>query len=496
MSPPSRLLLLLLLHGGSAAAAAAAAPPPLALFRNVNAAFSLDMGPRGQGAGRSSDFVKFVAAGVASLEACAAAAAAWRNASAPPSAARCLSATWFRSPSNASFADQCYCLPGPKWFPAPSTGADSARLLWPCESAEDCSFNGECGADGACACDAAWGGPRCAELQLLPVDAARPGLRLVDAAGSNVSTWGAPMLRDEATGTWHAWPSELEDGCGINSWRTNSHVVHATAPAPGGPWTRREEVRAAFAHEPDVARGPKGELVMVFAGFPLPNSSEDRCLACADGTTLSQPLKGGCGPQRMHVMPTLISVARDFASSWSAPVEIARLSNGVDTNAAIVVLPNGSSVALMRGCEVWTAAAYNDNTTWRPAGRGLPDSSVEDPDVWVDRRGAFHALVHAMDVGSTNSPFPGGHAFSRDGLEWVYTGFAFGSNASYSDGSWQVFSRRERPHIVLAADGVTPIALSSGVQYAAPEAARCDINGTATTCDCVFSLVQPIATAG
>lgn len=116
--------------------------------------------------------------------------------------------------------------------------------------------------------------------------------------------------------------------------------------------------------------------------------------------------------------------------------------------------------------------------------------------VYLDKRGVFHALMHSMDVGSVNSPFCGGHAYSADGLLWVYTGTAFGNNVSYDDGTSQVFSRRERPHLLFAADGATPIALSSGVQFAAPPGVACDINGTGVTCDCVFSLVQPVATPG
>ena len=221
---------------------------------------------------------------------------------------------------------ECWCYTLPKWIPLSDTQADSARLLWPCESAFDCSFNGECEpATGSCKCDAAWGGPRCGELNLLPVDPAHPGLRFVDEAGRNVSTWGAPMLRDDATGVWHAWASEMEQGCGINSWRTNSHIVHATAPAPGGPWARKEEVFSAFAHEPDVVLGPDGELVMLFSYFAFSNAS-DGCAECADGCTLSQPQKGGCGPDSSHSFRQMMAISPGFDQPFGEPVEIKSLS--------------------------------------------------------------------------------------------------------------------------------------------------------------------------
>lgn len=361
----------------------------------------------------------------------------------------------------------------------------------------DCSYNGACGASsGTCTCDAAWGGPRCAELQLLPVDPERPGLRLTDAAGRNVSTWGAPMLRDAATNTWHAWASEMEEGCGINSWTTNSHVVHATAAAPGGPWTRREEVFAAFAHEPDVVLGPKGELVMAFSYFEEPNSTGFRCTQCADGVTLSQEYKNGCGGNRMHGFCQIVAVAPGFDQPFGSAFDVTALSVSWDWNTALLILPNGSAVAVLRALFPWLAEIYADNSTWHPVGAcegcaqgpAMPDSNVEDPYIYRDKRGVYHTIMHSMDAGL---PFCGGHAFSVDGWTWVYTGAAYGNNVSYADGSWQYFTRRERPHLLFADDGFTPIALSNGVQYAVN--ATCDINGQPTLCDPIFTLVQGIA---
>ena len=46
----------------------------------------------------------------------------------------------------------------------------------------------------------------------------------------------------------------------------------------------------------------------------------------------------------------------------------------------------------------------------------------------------------------------------------------------------------------VAADGVTPIALSNGVQYAAPPGVNCTIAGSPAPCDPIFTLVQPVRT--
>ena len=69
------------------------------------------------------------------------------------------------------------------------------------------------------------------------------------------------------------WASEMLAHCGIDSWTTNSHVVHAqcdlTAAGVDGDvskcaFQKTGEVWPAFAHEPNVARAPTGEWVMYF----------------------------------------------------------------------------------------------------------------------------------------------------------------------------------------------------------------------------------------
>ena len=50
-------------------------------------------------------------------------------------------------------------------------------------------------------------------------------------------------MLDNATGLFHMWSAEMLDHCGINSWTTNSHVIHAVAKSEGGPFNRTNEVR-------------------------------------------------------------------------------------------------------------------------------------------------------------------------------------------------------------------------------------------------------------
>ena len=453
-------------------------------YPRINAAYNLDTGPRSTGPRTSTPY--YAALGLASsLDACAAAASSWRNGS-----AQCLTAVWLRSPPNLTFAGSCWCMPLPKWIPVQDAGVDSARLIVPCASDFDCSFNGACSADGTCACDAGWRGFRCGELALGAVDRAAPGLREVNTStGANVSTWGAPMLLDGASGSWHAWASEMVDGCGLNSWRTNSQVVHFEAADPGGPWARREVVQPVFAHEPNVVRGPAGEWVMVWSAFALPNAS-DRCSNCSAGTTAPGYPKGGCGPHSNHGFKQMMAVAPGPAGPWDS-FEIPQLSVSWDWNFAIAIRGDGSAVGLIRAGMVWRAppGMWANASAWEPVG-GVPegpqlpdDSNVEDPMVWIDAKGRLHAVFHNMEPNTGEVAYCGVHAFSESGEAWTSGGWAFGANVNFTDGSSFTFSRRERPHLLFNGDGSLR-ALSNGVQY-----------GGGGQGDGIFTLVQPILAA-
>ena len=119
-----------------------------------------------------------------------------------------------------------------------------------------------------------------------------------------------------------------------------------------------------------------------------------------------------------------------------------------------------------------------------PASDNPPDGGrVEDPsEPWIDDNGHWHALFHAESASGQPWSRSGGHAFSQDGgASWTYTGTAYTTNVSFTDGSAVAFGRRERPHLVFAdpARAGLPTHLSTGVQHG---------DGDAT-----YTLVQPIA---
>ena len=352
-----------------------------------------------------------------------------------------------------------------------------------------------------CACDFAWYTDPdslygCSKLNLLnPVRGT--GLHSVDD-GSNTSSWGGSALLDEESGLYHMFASQMVNHCGINSWTTNSHVVHATSSAASGVYTRVAanggEVFPVFSHEPNAVRDPTtGEWALFFTL----KSPDDRPLChCTDGSSPN------CGNENEG--PTVVSWASSPHGPWSAPLLLKDMGGTQsDTNLAPVILKNGSLVGVWRtwgagncpdvhgSCPLLvTAANWKNASSYvfheEPLFPSLGTVGAEDPALYFDARGNIHALFHNMDP-CPNYPCPevaGGHAVSSDGIHWNYTGVAYNASGYYTDGTPFSFSRRERPHPVMGADGVTVVALTTGVVYD---------DATTQYGDACFTFVQPVA---
>lgn len=96
---------------------------------------------------------------------------------------------------------------------------------------------------------------------------------------------------------------------------------------------------------------------------------------------------------------------------------------------------------------------------------------TEDPFVWRDKRGHWHALAHWMidivEKNGTKYPRVGAHMFSRtlEGKWQFKVQEAFSSKVAFTDGSTETFGRRERPKLFFSEDGeLSPLYLVTGVQ--------------------------------
>ena len=234
------------------------------------------------------------------------------------------------------------------------------------------------------------------------------------------------------------------------------------------------------------------------------------CSNCSNGFTPPQgspgcPFQRGTPADMGHQMEQMVAISQSPAGPWKR-FEVKGLTMGWDWNTAITINDDGSAVGLIRGGMVWYASNYADNSTWHPvgnpAGQFSPQSpqwdtpgGVEDPYIWRDGRGVYHALAHAF------TPFYGAHGYVRPEdvptnwsdpstpMKWTISGGAYSNNVSFTDGSSYAFSRRERPHLVWAAgqQGKVPVALTNGVEYGA--------HANTANQDATFTLSQPIKQA-
>ena len=291
------------------------------------------------------------------------------------------------------------------------------------------------------------------------------------------------IINDTIVGVYHMYAAEMTRHCGINSWTRNSQLIHATSDNPTGTYKRHDVIRTPFAHEPDVAMGPNGEFVLFWSEFhyktPLCN--------CTDGSTL---------PSCHAMLPAAqfynyMSYSMDPNGPWSDPVPVvAPEPRRGDTNFAPVILKDGSLVGFSRRWlqdgsrnHLVTASNWNDPSTYVESQEEiwphLPGPGTEDPFLYLDGNGRFHAIFHNM-YPEDNQENCGGHAYSMDGKNWVYGGKAFDNHVVFTDGGAFTFSRRERPHFVFAQDGVTPLALTNGAQYGGKYG------------DATYTLLQPV----
>jgi hypothetical protein len=90
----------------------------------------------------------------------------------------------------------------------------------------------------------------------------------------------------------------------------------------------------------------------------------------------------------------------------------------------------------------YTVVAADTYPNWRGSACG-----VEDPFLWVDKRGHWHALYHVINGHNG----PGGHAYSLDGLTWSNVSKAYGTARPLATGAVVHYSA-ERPKLLFGPD--------------------------------------------
>eukprot|EP00756_Hemistasia_phaeocysticola_P066394 Hpha_TRINITY_DN9205_c0_g2::TRINITY_DN9205_c0_g2_i1::g.28860::m.28860 len=381
-----------------------------------------------------------------------------------------------------------------------------------CDGELGCSLNGKC-VDGRCVCEPAWEGEKCETFARLPADPATGYQSPHDpGAEANVSSWGGSVLKGE-DGKFHMYAAEMVKGCGIEFWEPNSRVIHAVSDTPEGPYRRVSVVANPFAHEPTAMRGPKGEWVVLMTMRHPSKWGPVDCDTPSPPPPPPPPPPIPCyPPPERH---TYMTWSWNPDGPWTEPILVLKANHSIwgncsvliDTNLAGTILPNGTMVGIWRKCSnlvgvkqcedycctfphLLVASNWSDPSTYIPRQDPmfpqLHPYGSEDPYVWRDSRGRFHAVLHD-EQGDTRSSSIGRHAYSLDGTKWYYGQTdAYNGTSDLTDGSVIQFVRRERPHVIVE-NGV-PTYLINGVQ---------ELNAPTNCsryaqCDRSYTFVQPL----
>lgn len=227
-----------------------------------------------------------------------------------------------------------------------------------CATDLDCQLNGRC-TGGACLCDAAWNGTNCELLRL------EPG-RLAYAPAASTAWGGGPPVRDDASGRWVIFVTEIADHCGLSEWQHMSTVVRAVGDSPAGPFVRDTLVIPTQAHNPYYAFDPASGTHLIFhiGGGDNPESKDNPFWHnCSNGTTPAALAAapeggrrvrraGGASGQAVFSQQPYVHASTSLAGpfqrvNYSVPPGSESVGWGSD-NPAPYIFPNGTVLMLTR----------------------------------------------------------------------------------------------------------------------------------------------------
>eukprot|EP00041_Stephanoeca_diplocostata_P009712 m.151419 g.151419 ORF g.151419 m.151419 type:complete len:397 (-) comp17859_c1_seq5:204-1394(-) len=331
-----------------------------------------------------------------------------------------------------------------------------------CHTDLDCQLNGICEVStNTCKCDAAWVGSNCGSLNLIS-----PGSYAY--APPKSSAWGGgPPVKDPESGKYVLFVTQIANNCGLSEWQHMSTIVRATATSPEGPYVEEELVVPTQAHNAYYVQDPasKTHLIYHIGGGDNPESKTNPFLHnCSNGTTprtATGEALGAADDTVYSSQPYLhasTSLQGPFTRvNFSLPPGHTAVGWGND-NPAPFIFDNGTVLMLTRKYNHTRATKHEEphDTIWlvradsykgpytlvfdRPV---FTDENFneEDPCIWRDARGHFHALFH----------FTKGHAWSEDGLAWHWGGGvpAWDFQIRLDNGTIETLHDTERPRVYI-----------------------------------------------
>ena len=299
----------------------------------------------------------------------------------------------------------------------------------PCANGADCSLNGLC-VSGACVCDAPWAGPRCGALQFAPTSPSA-GRDLYPANDTAHNTWNGPMV-GPVDGVYYLYLPLYQHPSSTPLYNPTQMLL-GRATCRDGPFTYSMMAGVDVNFNPGAlvyGEGAARRFTLWTSGHP------GKIYESASPAGPFAEVPGGNTTGECGINPSPLFVGGKFYCTGS------------------------------KGRTIMTADALGG--PWTPHGE-IAGAFGEDPFLFVDGRGGWHALFHAAN-GSQHlhcgASRVSAHAFSADsGRTWAaLTGPAvepYKPLVVWDDSPRpQTFSSFERPHLYFDASSGRPTHLA------------------------------------
>lgn len=349
-----------------------------------------------------------------------------------------------------------------------------------CETALECSLNGNCVA-GKCVCDSAWSGSKQCDVLVFDPSPKNSGYH-----NSTEASWGGNVIFSD--GKYHMFVAQFANSCPLAYWGSSSTIVRAESDSPLGPFEFKEIVVNAFSHNPTIRQGFDGAFYLFMIGDgtntePPDCTNNNNTYTNNNNNNSSNRNSSAISVNSLksdnEPFPTSIHVTRGETvyGPWSE-IKAVMFADTSDmlcmghTNPSPHFNPDGSVyLAFQAGpCEqetphYWALAGIAKADAWdQPFYLTSPEPVTphdyskyhpvcvagidEDPFLWRSDRG-FHLLTHGMCPSGLRQAH---YKYSLDGIVWITSPRqTYHYTVKYDDDTHHTFARVERPQLYFDA---------------------------------------------
>ena len=308
-------------------------------------------------------------------------------------------------------------------------------------------------------------------------------------------SWGGSVIEVANDPSWryHLFVATFVEGCGLNYWEDNSQILHAVSNEPSGPFQHSDVAVSPWAHNPQIVQHTDGTYLLYSIGMQ-PQERPHNCTAHSANIeeadkkdTTNNRLGSGHGAELMS-----LHVSDSIYGPWTLYAD--NIFNGtnptpwVNADGSVYVGSHTGSTFVVSAAPHWKGPYSAPVPLFGPSVDGYV---FEDPFLWFDASSrVWRVLLHQYNSSDTKHQFRvGGTAQSANASlysEWTLQSDsepAFTTNVTFTDGSYQVYNRRERPKLLLNATTGQPAVLYTGV---------CPATGDTSAC---YTVGQPVLKA-